>query len=618
MYINKIVIRNFRSINSLSISLDKLNMLCGPNSTGKSNILKALALSFELSPDNKVYVEKVVRDNLISSKQSTSAHIQVELTFKNAPNSLYTLANENRSNPLIYTFKATKSGNIIRKIGQVELNKESFKILTEKFNIIYIPTIRDLENDGLMPFKKLFQKVMYSARNNNEMKKHLQGIRQTLSKKASQLLGEQKTLVQNVLHASGIELKTDEIELEYIYENLSLQIKNNMKQNIPMSNIGTGHQSAVIINLYKQFGQSTPGHTLYLFEEPDAHLHPPTIRAIGNELQEISNSSQVLVSTHSPILISHLGLDKVLYLKHNQSTGTKVFPTKIATETQGQLSHKLFKYGLRITEALFTKLVVLVEGAADAVVIGRMVELMTGCSSDQLDLVITPAGGKDNMVELAKILKKLNIDWIAVFDYDAALTTSSIPITNASQDIEDVGLQTSLNTLLDNLNLSAKRGRNVQTQIKLLLSELIDGTPTAEIYDNSTLKSILEDVCEISQTRANSIKSALKNNKILLTREMLGKENIWLMRPDLEHTLLGKENINAPIIDPILRSKGLLNVPPEHSSYNNSIRKKLHSSASDSDLLIEVVDAIYTNSGFNRSDLNMAVKKIVDMVTSEI
>lgn len=283
MRISNLKIKNYRSLESLNVKLDKLNVLCGPNSSGKSNILRAITLAFsDISLDKRV-VGAFVRENLTRSKINSSASIQVEVTFTNAPAPLYTLAAIARHKPLVYKFKLTKGGNVTRKLGGEDLDDESFKTLLEKFSVVYIPTIRDLDNDGLKPFLDLFKRSIQTAHGGREMKGHLVDIKSTLSRKASSILGEQKPLVQTILNARAIELSTDSIELDSIYEDLTLQIKDNSKNIMPIEFLGTGHQSAVIINLYKQFGESVPGKTLYLFEEPDAHLHPPTIRAIGSQ-----------------------------------------------------------------------------------------------------------------------------------------------------------------------------------------------------------------------------------------------------------------------------------------------------------------------------------------------
>ena len=617
MYISSIKIRNYRSVESVSVKLDKLNMLCGPNSSGKSNVLRAIDAAFQEFPEDKGYVENWVRNNLSKSKLSSSAAIQVEVIFSQAPQSIYTLALVEKNKPIVYKFKATKSGNITRKLNTTSLEAEGFKKLLSRFSVVYIPTIRDLDNNGLDPFKSLFKRAIHNNRGGGrEMATHLSAIKNTLSKKAAGILGEQKEIAQRILNAKSIELSTDNISLDHMYERLTLQIKNGSKSSVPMENVGTGHQSAVIINLYKQFGQSLEGKTLYLFEEPDAHLHPPTVREIGSQLVDISENSQALITTHSPILISHIGLDRVLHLKYKHNEGTTVYPADIGSESQSRIGHKLLKYGLRITEALFTKLVVLVEGPSDAVVVGRLIERKSGKNCDQLDILIVPAGGKESIVEIAEILNLMNVSWKAIFDYDAALTTSAIPITdgryegeNSDEDIEN------LDRLIEGLNINEKRGRKAFTQLNNLKLEIINGSPKKEFYTSSTLEKLLDSIYSISATKAATLKSAIKNEKVQVIRKILSAYGVWLMRPDLERTIVGKNFSNENEVDKIIRKNSGFRTSKTDESYRKSMINHLHSLAGSPEVLVKVVDGVLDSGGLSRTDLNMAVGDICDFIS---
>ncbi|KZX60177.1 hypothetical protein A3709_12825 [Halioglobus sp. HI00S01] len=566
----------------------------------------------DISLDRRV-VGDFVRENLTRTKINSSASIQVEITFTDAPVTLFNLVSIPRSRNLVYKFKLTKGGTVTRKLGGVDLDDAAFKILLERFSVVYVPTIRDLDNEGLKPFLALFKRSIQTGHGGREMKQHLVEIKATLSKKASSILGEQKNLVQRILNARAIELSTDSIRLDDVYKDLNLQIKDHSRQVMPMEYLGTGHQSAVIINLYKQFGESAPGKTLYLFEEPDAHLHPPTIRAIGSQLDEISESAQVLVSTHSPILLSQLGLDRVIHLRMNGVDGTEIAPSGNLGMTQSQLNHRLLKYGLRVTEALFSKLVILVEGGTDAVVIGRLLELRSGKSSDQMDFLITPAGGKENIVDIANILESLGVKWIAIFDFDAALTTSAVPLTHGGISApEDIEVVEAIDTMLADIDDRQKRGRNARTQLTLLRNEIEEGPPELAFYENSTLQKLMESVLNISARTAATLKSAIRNKRVTMLRKILGSRGVWLMRPDLEYTLIGSRGRNLPIIDPILRGNGMLNTRSGEPSYERAVVNALHRLANEPELLVAVVDAVDGGGGFNRSDINMAVRSILE------
>ena len=608
MHIQKLEIKNYRSIDKTTIPLNKINMLCGPNSSGKSNILRAMSFAFDDFPKDIEEKKNIVKENISYSKTTTSGTIKITITFKNAPVKLYRLGAETNDNFLIYTFKITKSGTLTRSLSNKDrLSDEEFKILKDTFNIIYIPTIRDLENDGLSPFKKLFKKVMQNNRM-PEMKKHLKDIKETLTKKAKIVLNEQKSIAKNILNATSIDLQTEDIYLDSIYENISLNIKKNTNST-PLKNIGTGHQSVVIINLYKQLGTTLENEkTLYLFEEPDAHLHPSVIREIGKVLIDLSTNSQVLISTHSPILISYIGLKDVIYLENNKQ-GTIAHKTDLGSMSQPDITQKLFKYGLRITETLFTKLVVLVEGSSDTIVISRLIENMTKKTADQLDIMIIPANGKDNIVELSEIITKLNVKWIAIFDFDACQTTSSIPITADNIDNTNIAV---LENIVTSLNINYKRGKNVRTQLNLLIKEIENGRPTLEYYNNSTLKNLIEKSCTMTELDKTKLVTALKKGRVLEYRKILAKHNIWLLKNDLEDILIGNNDKNLPIIDPILRISGFSLQPVSSQGYKDNIKSILHNKlANKLDVYVSIIDALYNSNSFGRTDLNYALQAII-------
>lgn len=268
--------------------------------------------------------------------------------------------------------------------------------------------------------------------------------------------------------------------------------------------------------------------------------------------------------------------------------------------------------GKLTTEALFSKLVVIVEGGTDAIVIGRLLELRSGKSSDQMDLLIIPAGGKDNIVDIAEILEGLGVEWIAIFDFDAALTTSSVPITLGNIDSpEDMEAINSIDIMLSDLDTRQKRGRKARTQLELLRREIEDGPPDCAYYDNSTLQDMMERVVSIPSRTAANLKSAIRNSRVKIIREILGTRGVWLMRPDLEYTLVGRNNSNLPAIDPVLRNAGKINIPEYSPTYERTVVNTLHQLTNDPEVLVSVVDAIDNIGGFNRTDINMAVKEIL-------
>ena len=63
---------------------------------------------------------------------------------------------------------------------------------------------------------------------------------------------------------------------------------------------------------------------LFLVEEPENGLHPARIAEVMAILREISKTSQVVIATHSPLVVNELKGDEISIVTRDPATGTKV------------------------------------------------------------------------------------------------------------------------------------------------------------------------------------------------------------------------------------------------------------------------------------------------------
>lgn len=63
-----------------------------------------------------------------------------------------------------------------------------------------------------------------------------------------------------------------------------------------------------------------------LIEEPENGLHPARIREVMTVLKEIAKTTQVVLATHSPLVINELEPDQVSVVRRFRDEGTKVTP----------------------------------------------------------------------------------------------------------------------------------------------------------------------------------------------------------------------------------------------------------------------------------------------------
>jgi predicted ATPase len=63
---------------------------------------------------------------------------------------------------------------------------------------------------------------------------------------------------------------------------------------------------------------------ILLIEEPENGLHPARIRDVVATLREISKTTQILIATHSPILVNELQPDEIFVTTRDPKLGTRV------------------------------------------------------------------------------------------------------------------------------------------------------------------------------------------------------------------------------------------------------------------------------------------------------
>ena len=62
---------------------------------------------------------------------------------------------------------------------------------------------------------------------------------------------------------------------------------------------------------------------IVLVEEPENGLHPAGIRDVMTLLREVSARTQVVIATHSPIVVDELDKHEVTVLRRDPRAGTK-------------------------------------------------------------------------------------------------------------------------------------------------------------------------------------------------------------------------------------------------------------------------------------------------------
>ena len=119
---------------------------------------------------------------------------------------------------------------------------------------------------------------------------------------------------------------------------------------------GLSSGETAMLNLYSKFYQiyqsikySEKRDVLLLIDEADAYFHPQWQKDYVKDVLDVAKQIfegfdvQIILSTHSPIMLSDIPKQNVLYLKKEKDAGTKVVPREERQETFGANIFSLFK-----------------------------------------------------------------------------------------------------------------------------------------------------------------------------------------------------------------------------------------------------------------------------------
>jgi predicted ATPase len=127
---------------------------------------------------------------------------------------------------------------------------------------------------------------------------------------------------------------------------------------IDIDDLSSGEKE-IFVTLVR-FHQLQPKHSIILFDEADAHLHPDLERRYLNKLRDLSNGNQVWLTTHSPEMMIAAGTESLFTILKEPSPTTPNQFQRVTTseELHSALSEVMGSRGM----VSFNQRVIFIEG----------------------------------------------------------------------------------------------------------------------------------------------------------------------------------------------------------------------------------------------------------------
>lgn len=181
---------------------------------------------------------------------------------------------------------------------------------------------------------------------------------------------------ENFVKINIIKLKEDKILLK-LYEEL---ITRNQQNNIELKQNGLGYNNllsmaATLGDLKKK--PSDEEISIFLVEEPEAHLHPQLLDLLFNFFKQSdeSNKIQIFMTSHSPTLISKADIDSlnIIYEYENKVYCSALSDIGLLDEDKEDLKRYL---DVTKSQLFFAKRVLFVEGISESILFSEFANLL--------------------------------------------------------------------------------------------------------------------------------------------------------------------------------------------------------------------------------------------------
>lgn len=321
--INKIKVNNFKCFQNSEIHFRKLTVLAGSNSVGKSSVLQALLLS-------RITIEKLIQYSLLDNDQKINKKVQIPLNGKyllalgNTKEVLTRDANTNiisivltdtqSDTEIVFPLKAedTKSDYYNLELGEEWTQKGTFDNLKNEFyylnaerlgpRLTYDVDQQDYIHVGWQG-EYTIQVLAQNKENSIEEATH-RNFTDTVDYK---LINQVKSWMNYIIPGFYI----DEAELDGKLKKAYTTYSKSSPTNV---GFGISYVLPIIVN-----GLLAKSNSLFIVENPEAHLHPKGQSNIGFFLGQLASSGiQVVIETHSEHVVN--GIRRAALSKNDLNT----------------------------------------------------------------------------------------------------------------------------------------------------------------------------------------------------------------------------------------------------------------------------------------------------------
>ena len=306
--ITKLTIQNFKGFKNYEITFDRVNLLVGGNNCGKTTIFHALQTIFWC-----INQTRDIGDNTVTFRKTQVPEIgaipyfnprdiffQQHLRTGRVPTRICFKIETTVAPPLEFKIYTAFGRNFIVDGGNATITKEQYEAIIN-LSPVYIPgTI------GITVKEELYrvvaqERLILEGRQNQVIRNLVYRLKQSTE------WSEFISMLNPLFQLNGIAVPFDEESDEWLTATYR-------EKNCEFDLVSAGSGFLQVINLLSFLFLHTS--KVALLDEPDSHMHDDLQRLTFDGLDKLSKKRnvQLIIATHSPILIDAAGLSNILII----------------------------------------------------------------------------------------------------------------------------------------------------------------------------------------------------------------------------------------------------------------------------------------------------------------
>ncbi|BBE23462.1 hypothetical protein MN0502_23450 [Arthrobacter sp. MN05-02] len=434
MHIEQVHIKRLLGFEALSLDVDPdLQLIAGPNNAGKSSFIRVLETFFSdptaddfrrLKPLNAYYVDG-------GPRMLSGIKVHFGGLTKAETDELGGMLG--RDGTFWVQITCSRNGKISYRMWNSTdaRSREIYEWVLQSFDFVKIPSIRVSGADqgdadqSLTRLHDTLEGVLVRSGNSRSTQ---------LQKDFAKAMEPVENLVREVLIESvksvaaelpfqdpvlGVDLPAPEHALRGMLREAVITSHDDVV--VPIAERGTGFQSALVLGILRYVSSKSRQagtNVIFAIEEPEAFLHPQTQRAMAKILKGISAEAQLLVTTHSPVLVDSFSVTRIARLPLSPEGMTySAWKPDLAVDEEGRLTRYCDATN---SELVFASSVILVEGNGDKLVIDYLLESITGGPGGHyaLGIAVIEASGITTISHLLRLSQLFGVRAFVLTDKD--------------------------------------------------------------------------------------------------------------------------------------------------------------------------------------------------------